>query len=414
VKPLKAKEAARLKKELTDYFAAAGPQQINWKFPAALESLLKANEPAVRQAAWGAFRSAPIHTNLKADFDAHVVKAGSCQSPYTLKTVGTRPPGGWALFIAMHGGGGAPKQVNDSQWKQMQSYYKDHPELGGYVYVALRAPNDEWNGFYADYVYPLIDELLLQFRLFGDIDPDKAFIMGYSHGGYGAYAIGPKMPDRFAAIHASAAAATDGETTPRTLRTTPFTAMVGERDTMYGRYSRNLNFKQEIEKLRGSRTDVYPVTVTIVPGNGHTGLPDRDKIVDLYPAVRNPVPREMDWLMTDGVVGDFFWLRVTAPAKGMEIVASCENNRFVITANQGVTNATVLLDTRLIDFSKPVDIELNGATTTHRLAPCLKTFCKTLAHRGDPGFAFSAQFSLNKDPESGRLVLSIPTKQQRR
>jgi pimeloyl-ACP methyl ester carboxylesterase len=314
----------------------------------------------------------------------------------------------------MHGGGGAPKQVNDSQWKQMQSYYKDHPALGGYVYVALRAPNDEWNGFYADYVYPLIDELLLQFRLFGDIDPDKAFIMGYSHGGYGAYAIGPKMPDRFAAIHASAAAATDGETTPRTLRTTPFTAMVGERDTMYGRYSRNLNFKQEIEKLRGSRTDVYPVTVTIVPGNDHTGLPDRDKIVDLYPAVRNPVPREMDWLMTDGVVGDFFWLRVTAPAKGMEIVASCENNRFVITANQGVTNATVLLDTRLIDFSKPVDIELNGATTTHRLAPSLKTFCETLAHRGDPGFAFSAQFSLNKDPESGRLVLSIPTKQQRR
>ena len=36
-----------------------------------------------------------------------------------------------------------------------------------------------------------------------DIDPDKVFIMGYSHGGYGAYAIGPKMPDHFAAIHAS-------------------------------------------------------------------------------------------------------------------------------------------------------------------------------------------------------------------
>jgi len=33
-----------------------------------------------------------------------------------------------------------------------------------------------------------------------ETDPNKVFIMGYSHGGYGAYAIGPKMPDRFAAI----------------------------------------------------------------------------------------------------------------------------------------------------------------------------------------------------------------------
>ena len=152
----------------------------------------------------------------------------------------------------------------------MQRYYKDHPEVGGYLYLALRAPNDTWNGFYDNYVYPLIDNLILQFRLFGDIDPDKVFIMGYSHGGYGAYAIGPKMPDRFAAIHASAAAATDGETTGKTLRTTPFTVMVGELDTMYGRYERNLKFKEQIEQLRGGRTDIYPVTITIVKGNGHT------------------------------------------------------------------------------------------------------------------------------------------------
>src|SRR5262249_9551261 len=159
--------------------------------------------------------------------------------------------------------GNAPQEVNDRQWKQMQSYYKDHPEAGGYLYVALRAPNNEWNGFYADYVYPLIDALILQFRLFAEIDPNKVFIMGYSHGGYGAYAIGPKMPDRFAAIHASAAAATDGETTPVTLLSTPFTAMVGERDTMYGRYERNLRFKEEVEKLRGRRADTYPVKVTV-------------------------------------------------------------------------------------------------------------------------------------------------------
>jgi len=408
-KPWPKHDAAKLMKELGKYFAADAARQAKWKFPSKLERLLQKNESAVRWLAWEAYRGAPIQTNLKANFDANLVRFEQHTSPYTVKQVGERPAKGWPLFIAMHGGGGAPKAINDSQWKQMQVYYKDHPEAGGYLYLALRAPNDSWNGFYDTYVYPLIDNLILQFRLFGDIDPDKVFILGYSHGGYGAYAIGPKMPDRFAAIHASAAAATDGETTAKTLRTTPFTAMVGELDTRYGRYERNLTFKEQVEQLRGGRTDIYPVTVTIVKGNGHTGLPDRDKITDLYQAVRNPVPRELTWLMTDSVVQDFYWLHVPQPGKQKEILASCQNNRFVITANEGVDAATVFMDSRLVDFSKAVDIELNGSTVTRRFKPGLKTICETLARRGDPAYAFSAQFTVAKDPD-GTLILTSPSK----
>lgn len=406
LKPLPPKDAASLKKELGKYFVADATKQAKWKFSARQEKLLKEHEAAVRQVAWEAYRSAPIHPNLKADFDADVARFGQYLSPYVVKTVGTRPANGWPLFIAMHGGGGAPKEVNDSQWKHMQVYYKDHPEAGGYLYLALRAPNDTWNGFYDDYVYPLMDNLVRQFRLFGDIDPDKVFIMGYSHGGYGAYAIGPKMPDRFAAIHASAAAATDGESTPKTLRTTQFTAMVGELDTLYGRCERNQRFQAEVEQLRTGRTDIYPVTVTIVTGNGHTGLPDRDKIKDLYPTVRNPAPQEVSWLMTDSVVQDFFWLRVPQPAKQQEIFATCQNNRFVIKASEDLAAATVLLDSRLIDFNQPVDIEVNGSATTRRFGPSLKTFCDTLARRGDPEFAFSASFTFVKDSKTGGFILT--------
>jgi len=49
---------------------------------------------------------------------------------------------------------------------------------GGYIYVAPRAPNDTWNGFYDDYVYPLIANLVHQFLLFGDVNPDKVFDHG--------------------------------------------------------------------------------------------------------------------------------------------------------------------------------------------------------------------------------------------
>ena len=171
-------------------------------------------------------------------------------SPYTIKEVGTRPEHGWPLFIAMHGGGGAPQELNDSQWRHMQIYYKDQPQVTGYKYLALRAPNNTWNGFYDDYVYPLIENLIQQCVVFGDVDPNKVFIMGYSHGGYGAFAIGPKIPYRFAAIHASAAAPTDGQTSAKTLRNTRFTFMVGEKDTAYGRRERCERFAVQVKELK--------------------------------------------------------------------------------------------------------------------------------------------------------------------
>jgi pimeloyl-ACP methyl ester carboxylesterase len=397
--PLAPRDEARLKTALAEFFTAPREKKSRWKFERRLEELLLKNDPAVRLAAWETFKSAPIHDAFKQNFDAKQVHFENYSSPYTVKYVGVHPTNGWALFIAMHGGGGAAKAVNDEQWGEMQHYYKDHPDAGGYIYLALRAPNDTWNGFYDVYVYPLIANLVHQFLLFGDVNPDKVFIMGYSHGGYGAFAIGPKEPDLFAAIHASAAAPTDGETTVVTLRNTIFTCMVGGVDVMYGRRSRDEMFRAEISWLRGDRTDIYPDTVNIVERNGHTGLPDRDLIKDMYPAVRNPVPRELTWLMTDSVVTDFFWLHTDAPGKQKQIAATCRDNQITVTTTN-VTEATVLLDSRLVDFQKPVMLECNGKISMQKIMPSLRTLCETLQRRCDPGLAYTAKVVLPIKPEA--------------
>jgi len=392
-KALAPKDEARLKKEATAFFTAPPDRQAAWKSSRALDRLLAGNETAARRAVWEAFMAAPVHGPLQQGFAEHKVRSDGHESPYTVKTVGRRPPNGWALFIAMHGGGGAPQELNDSQWAQMQRYYRDHPEAGGYLYVALRAPNNEWNGFYTGYVYPLIKNLINQFLLFGDVDPDKVFLMGYSHGGYGAFAIGPKMADRFAAVHASAAALADGAR-PETLRHTPFSVMVGEKDTAYGRIDRDREFAAAIEKLRGTRADIFPVSVTIIANHPHSGLPDRDKIAEMYPAVRNAVPRDLTWPLTDGVVRDFFWLSVSQPVGGVEIDAACAGNRVTVTVDPKLTAASVLLDSRLVDFSRPVVLECNGKTSKVTLKPSLLTLCRTLQQRGDPGLAFTAELPL--------------------
>ena len=392
IKPLAPKDEAKLKVAVTAFFVAPADKQATWKFPKALNSLLAKNEPSVRRAVWEAYVQAPTHDALKKSFDENKVRSEDHVSPYTVKTVGTRPPNGWALFIAMHGGGGAPQELNDSQWVKMGSYYRDHPEAGGYRYVALRAPNNEWNGFYTGYIYPLIANLVQQFLVFGDVDPNKVFIMGYSHGGYGAFAIGPKMPDRFAAIHSSAAALADGAR-PQTLRNTPFSCMVGGNDTDYGRNKHAREFAQAIEKLRGDRNDIYPVSVSIIADHPHSGLPDREKIAEMYPAVRNTVPRELTWPLTDRVNRDFFWLHVPEAEHERELDATCRDNHLTVNTTN-LPAGTVMLDGRLIDFNRPVLLELNGKISRYKLTPDLRTFCETMQRRGDPDLAFTAKIEL--------------------
>jgi hypothetical protein len=115
----------------------------------------------------------------------------------------------------------------------------------------------------------------------------------------------------------------------------------------------------------------------------------------MYPSVRNPVPSELSWLMTDKVIKDFFWLYAPTPSKKQEINATCRDNRISVTTSTNVTAATVLLDNRLIDFGRPVSLEVNGRTSTLKVEPSLRTLCQTLLQRGDPDLAFTASIELS-------------------
>jgi hypothetical protein len=174
--------------------------------------------------------------------------------------------------------------------------------------------------------------------------------------------------------------------------------MVGEKDTDYGRIDRCREFDAEIKRLRGDRTDVFPVTVQVIADHPHSGLPDRDSIADMYAAVRNPVPPELTWVMTDQVIHDFFWLHVAAPDKGQRIDVTCRDNTLTATTTPTVASAAILLDGRLVDFTKPVTLVLNGKTSKHELHPSLQTLCETLQRRGDPELAFTAEIPLPINP----------------
>ncbi len=390
---LTAEQLGQIEKAAGDFFAAPEARRATWEFDVGLDQLPAGSEEAARRAVWKAYRAAALHEDLKADFEKNRVRHKEHVSPYVVKKVGKKPEGGWPLFIALHGGGGAPKEVNDSQWKIMQIYYKDQDSVPGYQYLALRAPNDTWNGFYADYVPPLVVNLIRQFLLFGDVDPDKVFLMGYSHGGYGAFFVGPKVPDRFAAIHSSAAAPTDGTISPRSLRNTRFTFMIGENDNAYGRRERCEKFNAAIAKLKEEDKDGYPVEMEFRKGFGHGGLPDRDKIKDMYPFTRNPVPRRLTWDMTDPLIAHFFWLSVPEPARDRSVEAVIADEKVTVTT-RGVETFALDLDGRLISFDKPLRVRVDGEEQVVEVRPRLVTLCRSMLERGDPRLAYTCQVAL--------------------
>jgi dienelactone hydrolase len=396
-------QGAEVRQAVTAYFDAAAKGESRPSLPKHLDALVGSREGEVRDLVWSSYRNSKLHPSLAANLEKNEVRFGSQVSPYVEKTVGKKPSSGWPLFIAMHGGGGVPKRVNDSQWKIMQRYYRDHPEVGGYRYLALRAPNDRWNGFYDDQISALVEELVRQFVIFRDVDPNKVFIMGYSHGGYGAFAIGPKIPQRFAAIHSSAAAPTGGHTSAKTLRNTVFTFMIGERDTAYGRIERCRKFDETIQKLRQENAGAYPVTMEYRAGFGHGGLPDRDKIRDMYKHVRQPVPSTLTWEMTDSVIDQFFWLSVEKPSRGKEVHASVKDQRLSVTMN-GVDRVIVGLDSRLVDLSKELSVEISGKTTKVRLAPSLDVLCRSLWRSGDIHLAYTVEVSVTKPTEAAEKI----------
>ena len=375
-----------------NYFNLPASERHEFTFDMNLDALVAADISRARSQVWRAYTERNDVKYLRDDYNSNKVSAGDYTSPYTVKEVGERPENGWPLVIAMHGGGGVPQEFNDSQWEHMQIYYKDHPEITGYKYLALRAPNNIWNGFYDSYVWPLITQLIKQFATLGDIDQNRVHLIGYSHGGYGAFAIGTRIPHRFASVHASAAAQTPGVTTAANLRNTRFSYMIGELDTAYGRASLCREFFNEVSALRDEEGS-YPVEFSFILNNGHGGLPDRDLLTRQLNFTRNAHPTHLTWQLSDDATPEFSWLSISQPSKGMFVDAAIDGQQISITSSN-VENLTVWLDEKIIDLSRDVLINNNQEQTIASPRACLEDLCQSMLISGDPNQSYSAKISL--------------------
>ena len=324
-----------------------------------------------------------------------VVQAGGESMRCSFRTFGKAPPAGYSLWISLHGGGGAPPALNDSQWENQKRLYA----LDEGIYCAPRSPYDTWDLWHKGAIDALFSRLILVAKIAHGIDLDRVYLMGYSAGGDGVYQVAPRMADRFAA--AAMMAGHPNETRPAGLRNLPFVLQVGELDKAYNRNAIAKSWGESLDKLRKDDPGGYPHLVKIHEGKGHwMDRQDRLALPWMAPMRRNPVPDKVVWRQDDVAHDTFYWLAMPQgqPRAGQEVAVSRRGNTFMIEKAEGITSLIIRLDDRLANLDSPVTVTKGDKVLwTGKLARTIATIAKTIEDRDDPALAFDAEIRVKVD-----------------
>lgn len=326
--------------------------------------------------------AARVRAERAAELEAMALTLGERTMRLKRRDFGEVPEGGRSLWISMHGGGGAPTEVNDRQWANQIRLY----ELEEGIVIAPRAPSDTWNLWHRPEVDALFDRLIESAVVAWGVDPDRVYLMGYSAGGDGVYQLAPRMADRFAA--AAMMAGHPNDAIPEGLRNLPFALFMGAEDAAYDRNAAAQAWAERLGELRGADPEGYEHLVRIYPGLGHwMDGKDAEALPWMAARTRDPWARRVVWRQGNTPHERFYWLAVRAEdaVRGREIRASVDGQTIAL-ESVDVMRVELLLSDALVDLDEPVRVVANGEVVFEGMvARTEAAIRRSLELRADPG-----------------------------
>lgn len=335
-------------------------------------------------------RAARLRRTRAEEHAARVVTEGTHRMPYDVRVFGERPEAGHSLWISMHGGGGAPTEVNDRQWQNQKGLY----ELEEGIYLAPRAPTDTWNLWHRAHIDMLFDRIIENHIALEGIDPDRIYILGYSAGGDGVYQLAPRFGDRLAG--AAMMAGHPNETKPDGLRNVAFSLDMGGDDAAYSRNEVARSWQRELARLRAEDPEGYEHRAVIHEGKGHwMDREDAAALPWLAGHTRDPRPDRIVWLQDDVTHTRSSWLAVDTPVARSRVVVERSDGEIRVVESRDVARLQIRLDDRMLDLDAPVRVTHEGAVLHAAVVPrTIAVLATTLAERGDPRSVFCAEIEV--------------------
>ncbi|MUG93776.1 hypothetical protein F7734_15675 [Scytonema sp. UIC 10036] len=343
---------------------------------------------------------------------------------FTVEKKGAKPENGYPVFIALHGGGGCPTEDNNGLWKDMQTIWSGDVNPG--IYIAVRGITDTWNLHFQPESFSMYDRLIENAIAFEDADPNAIYLMGFSAGGDGVYDITAKMADRFGATNMMAGH--PNSISIDNYANVPFLIQMGEKDTEYNRHLEAARYDALLTSAAKSKGYGYIHETFIHPNGSHNSWQEKtyiswsqpnDVIDDIAAWLaangsggaivkkntasvtwmlqhkRNPYPKRVIWntkvLAPQRKIKQFYWLNAGTMLDGSTLDVELEEGSNSINIRESGNYVGILLNSKMVDFNKPVNIIKNGEGVGVQVTPSLKKMVQTLVHRGDPNYIFPAE-----------------------
>jgi poly(3-hydroxybutyrate) depolymerase len=315
----------------------------------------------------------------------------SLAMPIWLWKYGEKPADGRSLWISLHGGGNTHPAVNDQQWDNQKRLYR--PAEG--IYVAPRAPYNDWDMWCKRALDGLYQQLIEICVAYLDVNPDKVYILGYSAGGDGVWRMAPRMADSWAA--ASMMAGHPGDVSLLNLRNTPFMIWCGGEDAAYDRNKLDAERGLQMDSLQQADPEGYIHETHIMAGMGHWMMrADTVAVPWMAKYKRNPYPTKVVWQQEEVLRPSFYW--ISAPQRelkrGQRVRLTCQNNVIDITECT-YSELTLWLCDELVDLDNRITVRYQGRTLFNgKLRRTRDNMRQSLNERGDLSYIFPARVTV--------------------
>ena len=354
-------------------------------------SLSREGARAALDSAWQQ-RLAELKSERAEELEKKTITLAGKSMRWEERVFGEAPTNGRSLWISMHGGGGAPKAVNDSQWRNQIGLYK--PDEG--IYVAPRAPTDNWNLWHEAHIDPMFDRLIEDYVVLRGVDPNRVYILGYSAGGDGVWQLAPRMADRWAAAAMMAGHPNDASLLP--LRNLPFALFVGGNDAAYKRNEVVAERAKKLDELEKSDPGGYVHLARVYPGLPHwMNRKDAEALPWMAKHTRQPWPKKIVWVQDDVTHTRFYWLAVPEAEAKRKRGITAEVVEQTIQLTGDVPKQTIVrLSDQLLDLDKPVRVLVNDREVFNGIARRdAEVIRESLRERADASSAATAKVVLS-------------------
>lgn len=345
----------------------------------------------------------------------------------SVQKIGKPMENGYPLYIALRGGGVEDRTVANEQFEAMQNYYNNEIKSGIYIVPQPIAP--QWDEHYRPESFQFYDRIIEDAIAFYNVDPNRVYLMGFSSGGDGVYAISPRYADRLAAINMSSGY-------PHVLRVgnlyhLPMCIQVGERDTDYDRNKKAAQFDALLNTyaktygggfqhetfihVNGNHNnwdDVFNTSQRVYTGNQVANWlknPSSAKVttkrtgavdwVNQY--TRDPLPKKVVWepAINAGLRDSqaFYWLDCDGDFPDTVVVASYDSSKNLVNIEQCDAKKGTLkiyLNPQMVDVFQDVTIKCGGKSFRVRPIVSRQIMKSTLEARGDRDYMFTSEIDL--------------------